>query len=236
MTMGFTGTLLGGALGWALGGPLGGLIGGLVGHEATAESPAGRAGAEGASAAVALVVLMAAVARADERASRGEVRYVKEFLTRAFGADNAADLMLVYKRALQKDLDLEAIAAQIRRSMTREARVEVLHLLFGLAHADGPSGDKIAAAREAGAGLGIAPDEVRAVEGIFRTDADRAYEILGASRSDSMDEIRRKYRELAMKYHPDRVAHLGEEFRLLAEEKFRAIREAFEAIEKGRSA
>jgi DnaJ like chaperone protein len=50
-----------------------------------------------------------------------------------------------------------------------------------------------------------------------------------------MDAIKGKYRDLAMKYHPDRVAHLGEEFRALADEKFRAIRQAYETIEKLRA-
>jgi DnaJ like chaperone protein len=229
--MGLKGTLLGGALGWAVGGPIGGLVGGLVGREVAG----GSAGGERASAAVALSVLLAAVARSDERASRGEVQYVKEFFVRNFGPDNAADLMRIYKRALGKDLDLAAISAQIRGAMSPAARVELLHVLFGLAHADGPSDPEIATVREAGAQLGIAPEEIRAVEALFRTDTDQAYEVLGARRDDPPDEVKRKYRDLAMKYHPDRVAHLGEEFRLLAEEKFRAIREAYEAIEKSRA-
>jgi DnaJ like chaperone protein len=227
--VGFKGTLLGGALGWAVGGPIGGVLGGLLGNEVTSDSGPG---GEGASAAIALAVLMAAVTRADGKTAPEEVQYVKEFLAGRFGGENAGDLLRIYRRALEKDLDIEAISAQIRRSLSLPARVEILHVLFGLARAGEATPAGLAAVREAGERLGIAPEEIRRVEAMFRTDAERAYEILGASPDEPMEAIKGKYRELAMKYHPDRVAHLGEEFRALADEKFRAIRQAYETIEK----
>lgn len=41
-----------------------------------------------------------------------------------------------------------------------------------------------------------------------------AYEILGISENDSVDQIKRQYRLLAMKLHPDRGGN-AEEFQLL---------------------
>jgi DnaJ like chaperone protein len=55
-------------------------------------------------------------------------------------------------------------------------------------------------------------------------------EVLGVSSSASPDEIKTAYRELAKKYHPDRVSHLGEEFRALAHEKFLQVQQAYERI------
>ncbi|MFH1682096.1 MAG: molecular chaperone DjiA [Candidatus Eisenbacteria bacterium] len=237
--MGFTGTLLGGAIGWALGGPLGGLVGGLLGHGITsapgaAGGPPGRTDrGDGASAAIALAVLMAAVTRSDAKTTRGEAQYVKHFLVRAFGRENAADLLEVYRRALSKDLDLDAVCGQIRAAMDLPARTQILHVLFGLAHADGASKAEIEIVREAARALGIPGAEIRRVEAFFRTDADRAYEILGASPDEPPGAVKRKYRDLVKKYHPDRVAHLGEEFRELAAEKFRTIQEAYDTISKG---
>ena len=56
------------------------------------------------------------------------------------------------------------------------------------------------------------------------------YTILGVSRGASADEIKSAYRKLANKYHPDKVDHLGEEFKELAEKKFKDIQEAYQKL------
>ena len=56
------------------------------------------------------------------------------------------------------------------------------------------------------------------------------YDVLGVSRGASQDEIRRAYRKLVVKYHPDKVDHLGDEFRVLAEKKFKEIQEAYQEL------
>ena len=56
------------------------------------------------------------------------------------------------------------------------------------------------------------------------------YKILGVNRNASIDEIKKAYRKLAGKYHPDKVDHLGDEFRVLAEEKFKEIQEAYQEL------
>jgi molecular chaperone DnaJ len=54
------------------------------------------------------------------------------------------------------------------------------------------------------------------------------YEILGIERGASKDEIKKAYRELAKKYHPDRYA--DNPLNDLAEEKFREVQEAYETL------
>jgi len=53
------------------------------------------------------------------------------------------------------------------------------------------------------------------------------YEILGLKKSASLEEIRKAYRELALRYHPDRVAS---EQKKEAEEKFKEISEAYAVL------
>lgn len=64
---------------------------------------------------------------------------------------------------------------------------------------------------------------------------ENAYEILGVSPNAGEDEIKQAYRKLANQYHPDKLTHLGEEFRVLAEERFKVIQEAYQSIMENKS-
>jgi uncharacterized membrane protein YkvA (DUF1232 family) len=56
------------------------------------------------------------------------------------------------------------------------------------------------------------------------------WSVLGIGRDASLEEIKRAYRQLAMKYHPDKMIHLGEEFRALAENRFKEIQQAYQEL------
>ena len=56
------------------------------------------------------------------------------------------------------------------------------------------------------------------------------YEVLGVSRNASIDEIKKAYKELSRKYHPD--SYVGNPLSSLAEEKFKQVQEAYDAIMK----
>ncbi|HUL29921.1 MAG TPA: DnaJ domain-containing protein, partial [Thermodesulfobacteriota bacterium] len=51
------------------------------------------------------------------------------------------------------------------------------------------------------------------------------YSVLGVAKNASEDEIKRAYRKLAMKYHPDRNPNKRE-----AEERFKEINEAYAVL------
>jgi DnaJ like chaperone protein len=56
------------------------------------------------------------------------------------------------------------------------------------------------------------------------------YQILGIKKDASLDEIKVAYRRMANQYHPDKVMHLGEEFKILAEKRFKEIQEAYQEL------
>ncbi len=56
------------------------------------------------------------------------------------------------------------------------------------------------------------------------------YTVLKVDRQASQKEIREAYLELANQYHPDKVMHLGEEFKELAENRFKEIQMAYESL------
>ena len=61
-----------------------------------------------------------------------------------------------------------------------------------------------------------------------------AYRTLGLRETATDDEVRQAYRELALRYHPDRVASQGEAAREAAEKKFREVTEARDIIFRSR--
>ena len=61
----------------------------------------------------------------------------------------------------------------------------------------------------------------------------RYYDILNISTTATQDDIKKAYRAASKKHHPDKVAHLGEEFRTVAETKMQEINNAYETLYKG---
>ena len=60
--------------------------------------------------------------------------------------------------------------------------------------------------------------------------AKNPYTVLGVDKNASQEDIKRAYRQLVNKYHPDKVAHLGDEFQKLAERRFKEIQQAYQIL------
>ena len=60
------------------------------------------------------------------------------------------------------------------------------------------------------------------------------YEVLGVSETAGQEDIKKAYRKMAISFHPDKVAQMGEEYQKGAKEKFQRIQDAYEAIKKRR--
>ena len=69
---------------------------------------------------------------------------------------------------------------------------------------------------------------------MFFRDVNSDYKVLGIEATASDEEIKKAYRQMAIRYHPDKVASLGEEYQHGAKEKFQKIQEAYENIKKSR--
>ena len=69
---------------------------------------------------------------------------------------------------------------------------------------------------------------------MFVEQLDNAYKILEVQKNDPIDVIKRSYRDMAKKHHPDKVQNLGEVYVKAAKEKFSKIQAAYENIKKQR--
>lgn len=246
----WTGTLIGGGIGWVLGGPIGGIIGAVIGNMVNTEEPRPyRNGYSGnqyqrnysnqqtkpGDFAVSMLVLFAYVTKADKRIMSSEIQYVKKYLIQKFGTGNAQEMMYLYKDILDKNYAISQVCTQINRHLDYYSKLEMLHILFGVANADKQILDsELQAISFIANSLGISAADYNSISAIFIKKDNQSYKILNVSENASNEEIKKAYRNMAVKYHPDKVANLGEDIQKVAEEKFKAVNSAYQAIRQER--
>ena len=235
------GKMFGAGLGWAFAGPIGGLIGWYIGGQLDANQAINMPGVGTSKQtrpgdfAVALLVLVAAVMKADGKVVKAELDYVKQFLIKSFGRENAQEMLILLKNLLDQDYFIYEVANQINRHMNSAEKLQLMHVLFGISHADGHiHTSEIKLIQEISQHLKVNQKDVDAIMAIFVKDTNSYYKILELEPSSSDQEVKKAYRSMATRFHPDKVQHLGPEFQKMAEEKFKAINEAYQQIRSER--
>ncbi|HLO60265.1 MAG TPA: TerB family tellurite resistance protein [Bacteroidales bacterium] len=231
---------IGAGLGWTLGGPIGAILGFAFGSYVDNSDPDTYYRKETKTTTgdfvVSLLVLIAAVMKADQRIMKSELDYVKNHLTRYFGAEEAANQILMLRDIIKQDIPVRDVTRQIHSKMDYPSRLQLMHLIYGIALADGTiSESETIQLEQIGADLEISQADLNSLKNMFVKTTDWAYNVLEVSPSNTTEEIKTKYRQMALKNHPDKVAYLGEEVRKQAESKFVKIQEAWDAIKKERN-
>ena len=229
-----------GGLGWAMFGPLGGVLGYALGSNMrdNAEgknSYSKQTHTTGGDFGAAMLVLLAAVMKADGRVLKSELDFVKQFLITHFGKDQAKESLLFLKEILKQDYPMRDVCLQIKGNMDHASRLQLLHVLFGLSESDGYVHPKEVEIIRAIAGyFGVSQKDYESLQAMFYKDTPSAYKVLEAEPNATDEEIKKAYRKMAVKYHPDKVSHLGDDFQKMAEEKFKKLNEAYSLIKKER--
>ncbi len=229
-------------LGWALGGPIGGILGLAVGSifdsgksEIPGQSRSVREKTLRGDYAASLLVLIAAVMKADGRVMKSELDYVKRYFVSRFGEDTASEAVVMLRDILKQEIPLRDVTHQLSQRLDYSYRLEMLHFLFGIASADGsvsePENNVI---HKISGYMGISDSDFQSIRAMFVSQTDASYKILEIEPTSSDDDLKKAYRRMAMKYHPDKVSHLGEDFKKVAHEKFRKVQEAYDQIKKER--
>ncbi len=235
------GKWLGGGLGWAFGGPIGALIGFAVGSMFDSPSSVKTTEQRSVSAQndfkMSLLVLIACIMKADGRVQKTELAIAKKFLVANFGEEGALEALQILKNLLERDIDEMQVAMQINQYMNYSAKLQLVHLLFDIAFSDGEihPGEQAMIERVSSVFRISAADFESLKAPYFKnTDPTWAYKTLEIEQNATDEEIKKAYRRMAMKFHPDKVNNLGEELKKSATEKFRTINEAYETIKKAR--
>lgn len=183
-----------------------------------------------------LTALSAAVMKADGRPLKVELDFIKDFFSRQFGPQFMNQHLRMLKHFLDSpSIPLEKICGDIVMRTQLEVRIQLLHYLFGIAKADGHVADEeINVIRKIADQLQIPRSDFESIKSMFYRDAQADYHVLGIEATAADDEVKKAYRQMAIRYHPDKVIHMGEEYQKGAKEKFQKVQEAYENIKKQR--
>ena len=236
--MSFNKKLLWGGLGWVFAGPIGAILGytyASMSNDQSSQWGQPRSQTKHGDFVISVLVLFAKVMKADGQLLKSELDYVKKFLRQQFGVRQTKELMVVFKDILDQDYPLKDVCRQIQRSMDHPSRLELIHILYGLSASDGHvHPDEVHVIQTIANYLNINNNDYESIKAMFARDEEASYRVLEISKSASDTELKRAFRKMANKYHPDKVSHLGKEMQKLAEEKFKAVNDAYQQIKKDR--
>ncbi len=231
------GKWIGGGLGWAFGGPIGAILGfamGSVLDGVRIEKTYYRGTARG-DFAMSLLVLSAAVMKADGKVVKSELDYVRNYFLAQFGIEETNRLILILKEVLNQEINLQDVSIQVGQFMDYPSRLQLLHYLFGIATADrqfDQSEENVI--QQISGYMGVDSSDFASIKAMFVKNINSAYDILELNPDATDEEVKKAYRRLAIQYHPDKVAHLGEDIKKAATEKFQTLNAAYEEIKKQR--
>jgi DnaJ like chaperone protein len=237
---------IGAILGWFLtkrpwGAILGFLIGSMI-DESRVTVKSGRSAHTGSDPnlnvndfSASLLILSAAVMKSDGIPKKSELDFIRSFFTRQYGEQKAAQDMLQLREMLKRNISVYQVCIQIKQFMPLASRHQLIHYLYGLSNADGViHSAEINIIDQIGSYLGISNAEMNSLKAMYFRDAQSDYKILEIDEKVTDDEVKKAYRQMALKFHPDKVAQEGEEVQRAATEKFKKVQEAYENIKKKR--
>lgn len=250
---------IGGAIGWSFGGPIGAIVGlalgslidnmfdeknnpylgqGQTSNQRTTyrTRPQQRPQTQSGDFEVSLLVLASIVIKADGKQDQRELDFVRQQFVNMYGKERANHAFRLFKNiSKQKNISTRQVCLQIKQMMDHPSRLQLMHFLFGIAKADGTVTDDEERQIYTMAGyLGVSSRDYESIKAMFYNSSDNAYKILEIDKNVTDDEVKKAYRNMAKKYHPDKVRHLGKAHQEGAEEKFRQVQMAYEQLQKER--
>ncbi len=239
---------LGAGLGFTLGGPIGSIIGFAVGsfvdgfskedvlrefQEAQTKGTTRKT--QSGDFEISLLILASVVIKADGKVDQRELDFVRSQFVGMYGKERANHAFKLFSGIIKKDISTHQVCVQIRQHMPHASRLQLVHFLFGIAKADEFVTEvEVNEIKKIAGYLNINQYDYESIKAMFYDASDSAYKMLEITKSATDDELKKAYRKMAKKYHPDKLQGLGPEHIKGAEEKFLQIQNAYEKIKKER--
>ncbi|BDW92548.1 TerB family tellurite resistance protein [Allomuricauda sp. XS_ASV26] len=183
-----------------------------------------------------LLSLCSIIIKADGQVNQRELDYVRQYFLSTYGKEKANAIFRTFNQVIKKrEISAERICSFMVQRTRYEVRLQLLHFLFGIAQSDGQvSKAEAQKLKEIARYLRVGQHDFESIMAMFIKSADTAYKILEIEKTATDDEVKKAYRTMAKKYHPDRVVTENEAIRKGAEEKFKEVQKAYETIQKER--
>jgi len=183
-----------------------------------------------------LLSLASLVIKADGKVSQRELDYVRHYFVQAYGKDRANATFKTFNEVIKKrEVSAAKICQFLKPRLRYEVRLQVIHFLFNIAQADGHVSEKeIQKIEEIARNFSIGVRDFQSIKAMFFKSADSAYKILEIDKNASDAEIKKAYRKMVKKYHPDKLVNMDEAYQKGAKEKFNKVQQAYEQLQRER--
>lgn len=244
------GKLIGGTIGFALGGPLGAILGTTFGHAFDSKNETANrykgpllSSSEQAQLTffVATFSMLAKLVKIDNSVSKEEIDSIEKFMLHDLGLDPESRqiAMNIFNTAMDSQGSFRDFAEQFYSEFQSQPQLLdlMVDILLRVSVADGLlSKEEEALILSAAGTFKFTKEEYTKLRSRYVKDFEKYFAVLKSKSSDSNDQIKKRYRQLVLEYHPDKIASKGlpEEFMKFANDKFREIQEAYEVIKKER--
>jgi DnaJ like chaperone protein len=193
-----------------------------------------------------LIQILINIAKIDGKITKEEISTIQRFFqyNLRYSQDQMFWVKDLVKDAVASTQSLESLLQEFRTTFAYEPRLILLELVYQILYTKSEVPEaELTIARNIAAFLQITAYDQRTIEAKYmyrrqhpgtttRDSSAHYYAVLGLEPGADMETIKKAYRTLSMKYHPDKVVHLGEEFRRVAEEKMKEINVAYEYFKK----
>ena len=194
--------------------------------------------------------LAAIVMQADGHTTRRELGVFKELWTEMYGEKDCLRSLKKLKKLLKERIRYVDLCLDITRNIPYQSRLELLRTLFSIAAADDTSDQELSLIQDMAHYLNIQAYDFDSIFALFShtwygsrrqkaapqdtPSAYWAYTALEIPPTATDEEVKKAYRRMAMKYHPDKVADMGRAAYRSATAKFQALGQAYETIKRER--